>query len=133
MKTKFFAALLSGLFLTFHTKGADESFGGIGVHVDIKDKALTITYVHSDSPAGRAGLTPGLVIRKIDDTDVKVDPTVSSEANLRRYAAMIRGAAGTKVTLELAKTKSKRKTTKVELTRVWFDLAPVTSLEPAWR
>jgi len=61
------------------------------------------------TPASRAGLVPGLVVREIDGT-----PT---EGKLPKECVdMLRGAVGTKVRLELVDLENS-KTNTVELTR----------------
>jgi carboxyl-terminal processing protease len=61
------------------------------------------------TPASKAGLVPGLVVRKIDGT-------TTDGKLLKECVDMVRGAVGTKVKLELVDTANS-KTNTVELTR----------------
>ena len=109
MKAKLtFLAMLSGLLLACASQ-AQESVTGIGVALGVEDNTLKIMNVLPNTPASRAGLSRGLVIQKIDGatTDGK---------HLKDYADMLRGAAGTKVKLELVDTAN-NKTNTVELIR----------------
>jgi C-terminal processing protease CtpA/Prc len=62
-----------------------------------------------NTPASKAGLSSGLVIQKIDGA-------VTDDHHLKNYVDMLRGAAGTKVKLELVDTLN-RKTNTMELIR----------------
>lgn len=69
---------------------------GLGVAFDADEESglLRITKVFADSPGGRAGLKPGTLIQKIDDTPVKGRST-------QECLALIKGAEGTLARLEL--------------------------------
>jgi carboxyl-terminal processing protease len=120
---KLVAAMLMGLLFSCNSHAHERatSFGGIGITLGIKRRAITIINVCPGTPAFRTGLSPGLLIRRVDDHLVNVDTTATDEANMKRCADMIRGAPGTNVRLELV-DKSKRRTKTVELTRMWFYL-----------
>ena len=62
-----------------------------------------------NTPASKAGLAPGLVVRKIDGT-------ATDGKLLKECVDMLRGGVGTKVKLELVDTANS-KTNTVELTR----------------
>jgi hypothetical protein len=85
--------------------------GGIGCQLDKDPKTggLRIVKVLPKTPASQAGLSTGLIIRKIDET-VVADKTKGEGVNL------IRGAVGTKVRLEVF-NPGQNKTKAVELTR----------------
>jgi carboxyl-terminal processing protease len=109
MKTRFmFAAMLGGLLLTCITYAQDH-FAGVGLMLAVKKDALTIIHVLPDTPAAKAGLSEGLLVQKIDGTTTQGKP-------LQDCVEMVRGAAGSKVKLELVDTAN-RKTNTVELTR----------------
>lgn len=82
---------------------------GVGIALGVQNSIVRIVNVLPNTPAARAGLTAGLVVRKIDDT-------LTENGNLKDCVEMIRGVAGTTVTLELIDTASDRTNT-VELTR----------------
>jgi C-terminal processing protease CtpA/Prc len=67
---------------------------GIGMQLKIADGQVVIEAVLPDKPAARAGLTAGLVVRKIDGT-------ATTGTDLGRWVEMIRGEAGTTVALEV--------------------------------
>jgi carboxyl-terminal processing protease len=72
-------------------------FGGIGVYIDARnDKALTIQAPIPDTPASRAGLMAGDVIIKVDGKDITQLPQ-------NVVIPMIKGPAGTKVTLTIVR------------------------------
>lgn len=78
------------------TKETQGSFGGIGVYLIPKDEELLISSVVKNSPGQRAGLQQGDRIIKVGDVSVK---DLSSEVAIAR----IRGVAGTKVLLRIAR------------------------------
>jgi carboxyl-terminal processing protease len=67
---------------------------GIGMQLAIEEGQVVIKAVLPDKPAARSGLTPGLVVRKIDGT-------ATSGSDLGKWIDMIRGEAGTYVSLEV--------------------------------
>lgn len=89
---------------------------GIGTSLDLDKKthALRITKIIPDSPAAKAGVAAGLIVEKIDG----IPTTGKSMADCLR---LLRGEAGTKVRLELAK-EDHSQTNTVELTRQKFQL-----------
>jgi carboxyl-terminal processing protease len=70
------------------------SYGGIGVQIIEVDGQIIIEAVFPESPADRAGLLPGDVILRVDDTSVSGLP-------LEKVSALVRGEEGTPVILEL--------------------------------
>jgi C-terminal processing protease CtpA/Prc len=89
---------------------APRNIVGIGVMVEMSQgRPLTIIGTVSNTPASQAGLTPGLVIQKIDG--------MSPEGmTLKHIIDMMRGVEGTKITLELFDPKD-NSTNIVTLTR----------------
>ena len=80
---------------------------GIVVDVDAKTGIVSVKSVVADSPASRAGVTAGMVIRKIDEfaIDGKKLPDVTR---------LLHGDAGTKIRLELADAGGKVQVIQVE-------------------
>ena len=90
---------------------------GLAFQTDEKTGLLQITTVYPNSPAGQAGLVPGVMIQTIDGTSV-------AQKSLQECLSMIRGPDGTKVRLDIV-TAGQSETNAVELTRRKF----VTSSE----
>ena len=88
---------------------AQERVTGVGVLLGDEDHTIKIMKVLPHTPASKAGLVPGLVVRKIDGT-------TTDGKLLKECVDMVRGAVGTKVKLELVDTANS-KTNTVELTR----------------
>ena len=85
---------------------------GVALDTDPKSGLLQITTVYPKSPAGQAGLTAGLMIRKIDGVSVE-------GKSLQECLGLINGKAGTKVRFEVINPERKQTNT-VELTRQKF-------------
>ena len=116
MKTKsIFPVLVAGLWLGF-VGHAEERLVGIGVQIALKHEKLTVIHVLPDTPASKAGLTSGLLIRKIDGIETE-------GKDLRQCTEMIRGPVGTKVKLEVIDVE-RNKTNLVELVRQEVKLVP---------
>jgi RNA polymerase sigma factor (sigma-70 family) len=96
------------------------AYGGIGIAMtfDTNSHAILITNVVANSAAWQAGLTPGLIVQKIDGV-----PT--ADKSLSECVFRVRGAVGTKVFLELVNPES-RQTNVIELTRRALVLNPQT-------
>ncbi len=92
-------------------------FEGIGAYIEMKDnKDIAIVSPIKDSPAFKAGIKAGDVIRKVDDFDTK-------DASLPETVRRIKGPKGTKVKLTLERNGS---TVVIEVTR---DVVIVKALE----
>ena len=91
------------------SEDVQEHVTGIGVALGVEGQTIKIMKVLPHAPASQAGLVPGLVVREIDGT-----PTEGRL--LKECVDMVRGAAGTKVRLELVDIENS-KTNTVELTR----------------
>jgi carboxyl-terminal processing protease len=81
---------------------------GVALDFDAKTRTVRITKVIPDSPASESGLSPGLVVQRIDG--------VATGKSLTESVGRIRGNPGTKVRLELFDPKQNA-TNLVELTR----------------
>ncbi|UWN49543.1 Carboxy-terminal processing protease CtpA [Alcanivorax sp. ALC70] len=69
-------------------------FGGLGLEVTMEDGFVKVVAPIDDSPASRAGIQAGDLILKIDDTFTK-------GIGLADAVELMRGEAGTKVTLSV--------------------------------
>jgi serine-type D-Ala-D-Ala carboxypeptidase/endopeptidase len=89
---------------------AGEAVGvGVGLALDSANHAVRISQVVANSPAAQAGLSSGLIVKKIDETPV-------AGKDLLECVGLIRGAAGTQVRLELV-NPSRAETNTVDLIR----------------
>jgi len=88
---------------------AQERVTGVGVALGVEADTIKIMKVLPHTPASKAGLVPGLVVRKIDGT-------ATDGKLLKECVDMLRGGVGTKVKLELVDTANS-KTNTVKLTR----------------
>ncbi|MEW6166427.1 MAG: S41 family peptidase [Pseudomonadota bacterium] len=71
-------------------------FGGLGIEVQMQDGFVRVVAPIDDTPAARAGIEPGDLIVKIDETPVK-------GLSLNDAVTRMRGDPGTKVTLTLVR------------------------------
>lgn len=100
------------------------SFEGVGIQIGFKGKNLAVIAPLPNSPAEKAGLKAGDLIVGIIDVDKKVETTTSG-MNLNDAVKLIRGKAGTKVTLVLLRDDS-TETFKKEIVREAIDVPSVT-------
>jgi carboxyl-terminal processing protease len=69
-------------------------FDGLGLEVTVRDDTLTVVSPVADSPGERAGIQPG-------DRILKIDGTPTRDLTLVEAIRRMKGAAGTKVVLEI--------------------------------
>ncbi len=100
------------------------SFEGVGIQIGFKGKNLAVIAPLPKSPAEKAGLKAGDLIVGIVDTNKKIETTTSG-MNLNDAVKIIRGKAGTKVTLVLLRGDS-TETFKKEIVREAIDVPSVT-------
>jgi carboxyl-terminal processing protease len=81
---------------------AGTNIAGIGVALDFdaKTRTVRITKVIPDSPASESGLSPGLIVQRIDRV-------ATADKSLTECVGRIRGKPGTKIRLELVRSKTK--------------------------
>ncbi len=79
----------------FNLSSEGKYFEGIGAELGYDDGTVIIVSPLEGSPAKEAGLRPGDIIFKVDDHEVVSSDTVYD------IVSLIRGEAGTKVTLEI--------------------------------
>jgi C-terminal processing protease CtpA/Prc len=99
-----------------------QSITGIGVELTMRNHALKIMGVLTNTPAAKAGLHPGLIIQQIDGANIVGQP-------LAECVAMMRGPVGSTVQLEVI-DPVKSHTNIVEFTREKISL-PVAMMRPA--
>lgn len=70
------------------------NYAGIGVEVEMKDKRLTVVTPIDGSAAAEAGILPGDVI-------VRIDNTLITDLGMQDIVTLMRGEVGTQVTLDI--------------------------------
>lgn len=75
-------------------------FGGIGVHIEMRDKHLTVVAPIAGTPGERAGLLRGDQFTKVDGKDME-------NLSLTECLELLRGEPGTSVTVTLYRPRSK--------------------------
>jgi carboxyl-terminal processing protease len=87
----------------------DGEFGGLGITVGMRDRALTVISPIDDTPAYRAGLKAGDIILKIDEKST-IDMTLDEAVSL------MRGKPDTEIELTIVR-KGESKPLKVQIIR----------------
>jgi carboxyl-terminal processing protease len=106
--------------------GTQGQFGGLGIEVSMEDGLVKVISPIEDTPAFRAGVKPGDLIVKLDDTQVK-------GMTLNDAVKRMRGKAGTQITLTIAR-KGEPQPIIVTLTRAVIRVQSVKSkvFEPGY-
>lgn len=107
-------------------EGTQGEFGGLGIEIGAEDGLVKVVAPIEDTPAQKAGIKSGDLIVKIDDTPVR-------GLSLNDAVKKMRGAAGSKVTLTIAR-KTESKPLVFTLTRAIIKTKSVKSrmLEPGF-
>jgi carboxyl-terminal processing protease len=106
--------------------GTQGEFGGLGIEVGMEDGFVKVIAPIEDTPAYRAGLKPGDLIIKLDDTNVK-------GMSLNDAVKRMRGKPNTDITLTVIR-KGEPKPRVVTLTRAVIQIQSVKSklIEPGY-
>lgn len=99
--------------------GTQGEFGGLGIEVSMEDGFVKVVSPIEDTPAYRAGLKPGDLIIKLDDTNVK-------GLTLNEAVKRMRGKPNTDITLTLVR-KGEPKPRIITLTRAVIQIQSVKS------
>jgi carboxyl-terminal processing protease len=102
--------------ITASTQG---QFGGLGIEVQMQDGLVRVVAPIDDTPAARAGIQPGDLIVKIDDTNVK-------GMSLTEAVRRMRGEPGTDIELTIAR-EGEAKPVVVEIERAIIKVSSVKS------
>src|SRR6185295_9262569 len=104
--------------------GTQGEFGGLGIEVGMEDGFVKVVAPIDDTPASRAGVKPGDLIVKLDETSVK-------GMTLNDAVKRMRGKPATQITLTIVR-KGEQKPIVVTLTRAIIKIQSVKSklLEP---
>ncbi|MDA8210745.1 MAG: S41 family peptidase [Clostridia bacterium] len=78
------------------------SFGGLGIHVGVKDKHITVIAPIKGTPAFRAGVKAGDVIARINDQD-------AINMDIDKAVELMRGPAGTRVKITVIREEKGEK------------------------
>jgi len=106
--------------------GTQGEFGGLGIEVGMEDGFVKVVAPIDDTPASRAGLKPGDLIVKLDDTSVK-------GMTLNEAVKRMRGRPNTQITLTVVR-KGDTNPIVVTLTRAVIKIQSVKSklIEPGY-
>ena len=96
-------------------------FAGIGAELQVKNKQLVIVAPMDGSPAQKAGLRPGDVIKKVDGHSVEGLP-------LPQVVGKIKGPAGTRVSLTIMSPATGQERT-IEIIRAKIKIRSITWLK----
>ena len=75
------------------------SFGGLGIEITVKDRALTVVSPIEGTPADRAGIQPG-------DRIIKIEGQPTKDLTLMDAVRKLRGPKGSKVTITILREGS---------------------------
>ncbi|GAB4350742.1 MAG: proteolytic complex protein CptA [Gammaproteobacteria bacterium] len=98
--------------------GTTGEFGGLGIEVGMEDGFVKVVSPIDDTPAQRAGVLPGDLIIRLDDTPVK-------GMTLNEAVKVMRGKPGTDITLTIVR-EGEQKPLKITITR---DIIKVRSVK----
>ena len=116
-----YASFLTASEYAIETEDYHGSFEGIGANVGIRDESITIIAPLPDSPAERAGIRPGDVIKEVDGEDIE-------GWSLLEVVSRIRGPKGEPVILGIERLQESLTLTivrdQVELRSVELNLLP---------
>jgi carboxyl-terminal processing protease len=106
--------------------GTQGQFGGLGIEVGMEDGFVKVVSPIEDTPAFRAGVKPGDLIVKLDESPVK-------GMTLNDAVKKMRGKPGTQITLTIAR-KGEQQPIVVTLTRAVIKVQSVKSklIEPGY-
>ncbi len=106
--------------------GTQGEFGGLGIEVGMEDGFVKVVTPIDDTPASRAGVKPGDLIVKLDESSVK-------GMTLNDAVKRMRGRPNTQITLTIVR-KGEQKPIVVTLTRAVIKIQSVKSklLEPGY-
>ena len=96
----------------------DGKYGGVGIQLGFRNKEMTVISPMNNSPAQKAGIMSGDIIKKIDESEVK-------DMSFNDAAAKIRGKRGTRVKLTI-KRFGEKNTIDFILTRSSIDVKDVS-------
>ncbi|WP_323135131.1 S41 family peptidase, partial [Methylophaga sp. OBS4] len=107
-------------------EGTSGEFGGLGIEVSMEDGFVKVVAPIDDTPAAQAGIKPGDLIIRLDETPVK-------GMSLNEAVSIMRGEPGSKLLLTIIR-EGADKPLKIELTRAIIKVQSVKqkTLEPGF-
>jgi carboxyl-terminal processing protease len=75
-------------------KDTEGIFGGVGLVIGVRDDTLTVVSPMDGTPAARAGIKPG-------DRIMRIEGAITDKLGLQEAVKLLRGEAGTEVTLTI--------------------------------
>ncbi len=96
-------------------------FGGLGITIAVRNGELVIIAPIEGSPAAKAGVQPGDIVRKIGDF-------VTEGMNMQQTVAKLKGEPGTKITLSLYRPATKE-ALDVTIERAIIEIPPVADAQ----
>ena len=105
-------------------EGTTGEFGGLGIEVGLEDGFIKVIAPIDDTPAQKAGIKPGDLIVRINDTSIK-------DLSLGDAVKMMRGKPGTDIRLTIIR-EGQKEPLKITITRAVVKVQSVKSriLEP---
>ena len=105
-------------------EGTSGEFGGLGIEVGMEDGFIKVIAPIDDTPAQKAGIKPGDLIVRINDTSIK-------DLSLGDAVKMMRGKPGTDIRLTIIR-EGQKEPLKITITRAVVKVQSVKSriLEP---
>lgn len=97
-------------FEAFNTQ-TEGSYSGIGLQIEVKEDKIIVLTTFEGSPAQKAGILPGDVIEKVNDTDV-------SGKEYQKAVTMMKGKEGSTVNITVARNEKERHTYTVKRAKI---------------
>ncbi|MFL0269025.1 S41 family peptidase [Candidatus Clostridium radicumherbarum] len=83
------------------------SYSGVGIQIEVKDNNIVVLSTFEGSPAKKAGVLPGDIIEKVNDTDV-------NGKEYDKAVTMMKGAKGTDVSITVLRNSKNTYTYKMK-------------------
>lgn len=83
------------------------SYSGVGIQIEVKDNNIVVLSTFEGSPAKKAGVLPGDIIEKVNDTDV-------NGKEYDKAVTMMKGAKGTDVSITVLRNSKDTYTYKMK-------------------
>lgn len=83
------------------------SYSGVGIQIEVKDNNIVVLSTFEGSPAKKAGVLPGDIIEKVNDTDV-------NGKEYDKAVTMMKGAKGTDVSITVLRNSKDTHTYKMK-------------------